>query len=364
MKAKVGLLVEKLNGGGAERSLGLLSIILSKLNYNVVVIVLHDDVVYPYDGRLINLGKYKNGSRTFFSKLDRYIQLKKTIKTEGFDLILDYRLKEFALRELLLVKLVFNQRIMVNMVRSFNLVWYFTQYKFLAKYLYKNYLGINAVAFKIQNAIEKKYNFKHVTTIHNPIDAKNISAMSSQELDINDNYVIAVGRLSEVKQFDKLIETYGKSNLFEKGIVLNILGDGPEKEVLESKIEELKLKDYVRLIPFEKNPYPYMKRAKFLILSSKYEGFPRVLIESLACGIPVISFNCDSGPSEIITNRKNGLLVDNQDFNGLLRAMNNMVEDEHLYQRCVENAKPSVEAFSMREIGSKWDKYIKEVLLK
>ncbi len=306
--------METLSGGGAERSAGLLSKILSDLGYQVFVITLFDDILYPYSGELINLGLFKKGSQSSLNKFLRYKVLRDKIIQHQFDLVLDFRMKNFPIREFLLNKLVFRTK-MVNMVRSYKLDWYFPHPKMLSNYLYKNYAGINVVSLDIKKEIEKKYNFNNVSTIFNPIDINYIKLKTASEnLIIKDEYVIAVGRLHPVKQIDKLIDAYSNSILPQRNIKLYIIGDGPERDLIIKKIEDLNLQTNVELLPYQENPFNYLAHAQFLILSSKNEGFPRVLIEALACGTPVVSFDCKSGPNEIIVHGKNGLLVEDQNF--------------------------------------------------
>jgi len=361
MSYHIGILVERLNEGGAERSAGLLSKILKDLGHQMEVIVLFDDVVYPYEGNLINLGRYKAGSRSMMSKLGRYQELHRSLKQKKLDLLLDFRMKNHPLRERLLNKFCFKTK-MVNMVRSFQLDWYFPQPKSLSHQLYKNYAGISAVAEEITQEIRKLYGLENVSTIYNPIDIANIQELAQDEVDVKGEFILAVGRFAEIKQFDQLIKAYQQSGLSKKGISLFLLGDGPEKEHLSQQIKILGLEEWVRLIPFQENPFSWMKKAKFLVLSSKNEGFPRVLIEALACETPVISFNCSSGPSEIIQQEKNGLLVENQNFKALTEAMNRMVSDKELYTRCKENAVKSIEDFSVENISKNWKIYIEKLM--
>ena len=167
-------------------------------------------------------------------------------------------------------------------------------------------------------------------------------------------YVIAVGRLVQLKQFDRLIESYANSNLPQKKIHLVILGIGEEQDKLEKKILDLKIETKVHLFGFKENVWDYISNAKFLVLSSQYEGFPMTILESLSLGIPVISFDCESGPNEMIINNHNGILVENQNFTELTHKMNIFVEDEILYQNCKNNSVSSVAKFQSEVVVNQW----------
>ena len=361
MPFKICILIESLNKGGAERSAGLLSEILSKSGHEVYIITIFNDVVYPYKGTLINIGLFKNTSGSIINKSNRYLQIRKQLRKYPFDLILDFRIKSALLRELVLNLFVFNKYRIINMVRSYNLEWYFITPKFLSKAIYRKYLSINTVSLQIKEKIQNEYNFRNVTTIHSPIDIDDIQLKSAEKLTDNNNYIIAVGRLEPVKQFDKLIEAYSKTILPSKNIKLYILGSGSQKGKLERKINKLSVNNHVVLVPFTKNPFKYIKNAVFLVLTSINEGFPRVLIESLTCETPVVSFDCKSGPSEIIIQNKNGILVNNQDFNKLIAAMNKMVLDREFYKNCKQNSFESIEHFSMKFIQKKWEHYLENL---
>src|SRR5690606_38335292 len=98
---------------------------------------------------------------------------------------------------------------------------------------------------------------------------------------VDTKYIIGVGRLTKSKQVDVLIKGYKNSELSKKGIKLLILGDGAEKSNLSQLITDLNLTDFVELIGYKKNVFEFIKKAKTLVLTSKSEGFPMVLVEAL-----------------------------------------------------------------------------------
>ena len=137
--------------------------------------------------------------------------------------------------------------------------------------------------------------------------------------------VVAVGRLTPQKDFPTLIRAFRRL-VAERPARLMILGEGPERPRLEALIDELRLTGSVELPGFIVNPYPYMRRADAFVLSSAWEGLPGVLIEAMACGCPVISTDCRSGPREILEDGRWGRLVPVGDATVLAQALREVLD--------------------------------------
>ena len=132
--------------------------------------------------------------------------------------------------------------------------------------------------------------------------------------------VLAVGRLWPEKNFTFLVRAFARIAEEVQGRLM-ILGEGAQREALEALIDELGLKERVRLPGFGANPYAFMSRAKVMALTSNWEGSPNVLVEAMACGTPVISTDCPNGPREILEGGKLGHLVPLGDLEALAQAL-------------------------------------------
>lgn len=137
-----------------------------------------------------------------------------------------------------------------------------------------------------------------ITTIYNPINVDQVISTANEYVpEIEGPYIVNVGKFKQQKRHDILIKAYAKANLQEK---LVLVGTGELLESSKKLVKSLGIEDKVIFTGFKKNPYPYIKHAKLMVVSSDFEGLGLVILEALALGTPVISTNCPSGPSEIL----------------------------------------------------------------
>lgn len=347
---KIALIGDCLAGGGAEKVHATLSNFFSQNKIEVHNIIFIDWVTYDFSGKLVNLGKMK--SVKILDKLKRLYFLKNYLLQNKFDFIIDFRYRVNAINEILISYLVYKTPTIYT-VHSGITENYIPKSSFLANLIY----GKHTIVV-VSKAIEKKLNRSLnsvLTTIYNPFDINKIQILANKFIPQEKNYILAVGRMNEkVKQFDKLIEAYSISRLPNKEIKLLIIGEGKYLDELKELVFQKNLQDKVVFKNYQSNPHPYQKKALFTVVSSKNEGFPSVIIESLINETPVVSFDCFCGPSEIIVNFENGVLVENQNIIELAQAMNEMIENELLYANCKKNTLQSVAAFSVENIGKQW----------
>lgn len=351
---KIALVGYRLNKGGAEKVMATLSNFFYNRGLDVHLIIVLDDIKYHYSGTVVNLGKLKSKRNSIFNKAKRFWYLKKYLKQQMFDFIIDFRFRVKPIQELLIAKWLYNTKTIYT-VHSSKLDAYLPSFTPLTKLIYGNSYKVISITNTMQNLIEKKHSLNNVQTIYNPINIERIKKYANKKPTLDFKYIIGVGEYyTNIKQFDILIKTYAESILIKKEIHLVILGTGKNKEYLLSIAKEYNIEQFVHLLGFKSNPYKYMKHAKFLVMSSLYEGFGMVIIEALASGTPVISFNCPTGPKEIITHKENGLLVEDQNTSKLKDSMNLFIENEELYKYCKNQALSSVDRFSIERIGKQW----------
>lgn len=167
--------------------------------------------------------------------------------------------------------------------------------------------------------------------------------------------MLNVGRLTKDKQQELLIECWNDALAYSDW-ELWIVGDGEEKNNLESKIKKLNLEGKIKLFSSTKNIDSFYKNATFFILSSKYEGFGLVLVEAMSYALPCISFDCPSGPRDVIEDGKNGFLIkkNKTDMINTLKKITKLTEED--IKIMAQNSQKTIEEWDNEYILNKWKK--------
>lgn len=237
-------------------------------------------------------------------------------------------------------------------------------WRILGKYRDWQYLqqtkNLDQVVVLTKNAqIEWKKTHNNVCLINNPSPFVTIS----DKIDFTEyKRAIAIGRLEDQKGFDLLIESW--RNVYSKypNWKLDIFGEGSKKNLLQKKINENNLDQVITLKGTTRNVQQELLTSDFYVMSSRYEGLPMVLLESISNGLPIVSFDCPTGPAEIIENNDCGILVLNGNINDLSEKIISMIENVDLRKKMSTIAIEKSKKYSIELIMRQWEQLFTEML--
>ena len=201
-----------------------------------------------------------------------------------------------------------------------------------------------------------------IRVVHNPVDLQAIAKAATEPLDPEHERlwthpaIVAAGRLADAKNYPLLLDAFAQLRRTTPARLF-VLGQGDREPALREQIKRLGLSGDVVLCGFQRNPWKYIARADVFALSSRYEGFGNVLVEAMACGVPVVA-TASSGTREIVSVETDGLLVDRHEPAALAAALERVLSDAALRERLSQGAKESAQRFALPTIGAAYDRVL------
>lgn len=378
LKLKKNLLfyIGTLKGGGAERVLIELLKNLDRNKYRLFIAVNRPKGAFfdqiPNDVQLIDRSSlYKKKTGLF----ERYFGMASIIKKEKIDLAMGFlpganrslmRSKYFTEGR---VKMVLNEQNNPSFVSRFGQSWFREKLEQLEMSLFYPKADGIVVACKgleehFLNALTLDTDKVHV--IYNMINSEKIERHALEpvpgyKFSDDTKIIVAAGRLTEQKAYGDMLEVFKKAQN-QVPAHLIILGEGHNREKIETKVHDLSLSDFVYMPGFMDNPFAYMGRADLYLSTSRWEGFHLTIAEAMACGtVPVVT-DCDYGPREIITDGKNGRLLPVGDIEGLNKAIIKILTDDELRTKMAANARIRAKDFDVSKIVGQYEKLIDHLL--
>lgn len=369
---KVLFLIHSLSPGGAERATVNLSNYWATKNWDVVIVTLaplskdfyklHDRV------RRIALNLAEESPNILYgaiANLKRLIAIRRVLNTECPDVAVGMMTTASVLLGFL--SLTMSEKIvMIGCEQThppmvpISRLWYTLRY--LA---YPHLDAVIALTKESAQWIASKTGARRVEVIPNPIPWPfpsqppylNPKDILSQDCRL----LLGVGRLVKEKGFDLLIGAFSKLASYFPEWVLTILGEGPLRHQLENQVMVHGLQGRIMLPGVAGNVGEWYERADIYVMSSRFEGFGNTLAEAMAHGTPVVSFDCPTGPRDIIRHEVDGLLVPPGDVERLVYALERLMRDESLRLRLAAKAVEARERFSLERIAAKWENLFAEL---
>jgi N-acetylgalactosamine-N,N'-diacetylbacillosaminyl-diphospho-undecaprenol 4-alpha-N-acetylgalactosaminyltransferase len=370
---KVLLLINSLSGGGAERVVQTLTNHFSALDdHEVVVVVLEtwEDAYTLDEGirkRVLRTGPLCRGlSRILLMPLQAY-ELAKIIREERPDASVSFLVRANLVH--IMSRWVGNKNPILISERTTSQNRY--KSKGLKNYIMRSLIGwlypkatrVIAISNGVKDSL---LSFgvcpSRIRVMHNPQPLRTFRELASQstpvQLQRDVPNLVTVGRLVDLKDHVTLINAFHKVR-DNMDVRLYIIGDGPTRKKLESLAQKLGLGDDVSFLGWQANPFALLKQADIFVLSSRFEGFPNVIVEAMACGLPVISTDCPSGPNEILRGGKAGVLVPVGDVDALARAISRLLTDRQAITEYAQKSKSRVKDFDVSLLASEYLEFLK-----
>lgn len=330
----VALMVYSMRSGGVERMRIHLAEALLKRGYATSLVVARVDGHWgrhrpeiPVGVRLVDLSAHS--WRAWLRSLTRYLKdeeprvLLAAMETAGILALLARRWARVRTRVVVSSHIEISRHIQSERKHQKRFL-----VPYLVRHLYRHADGIVAVSNGVADSLARfsRLPRDRIRVIYNPVVTGGLMKAAKEKVDhpwfveCSGPLVIGVGRLTEQKDFGTLLRAFALVRR-QRPARLMILGEGEERASLDVLARDLGLEEFVQMPGFVTNPFAYMARASSFVLSSAWEGLPGVVIQAMACGCPVVSTDCPSGPREILQGGKYGRLVPVGDCESLARAI-------------------------------------------
>ncbi len=183
-----------------------------------------------------------------------------------------------------------------------------------------------------------------------------------QQTNLTNKRVIAVGHFSKIKSFDTLIKIWMLVKKHDNEWELSIIGKGKEYSMMQNLIEKLNLQDSVKILPTTYQIRNEYLNSSICTLTSKYEGFPMVLLEAMQSGLPCIAFDCPNGPREIINNKKDGYLVKQDDLEEYAKRLLELMHNNKLRCSMGNAARTNIQRYSSDKVIKQWENLFNQLI--
>lgn len=339
---------------GTERAVANLSNILVSLGYSVCIFSTDSkDGISAYhlneNVKIFHLG-LRIATAKSFSKIFEYKKLKQKIKTLVREERIDCIIGTYSLFNTIITKI---KNVKTIGCEHFN---YSSASKFHRIIRRIFYPKLDAVVV-LTNHDKSHYQFlKNCVVIPN-----SLSFETEIKTSWNEKKVLSIGRLTKQKGFDFLIEATKELKNDFPDWHFEIVGSGEEEKLLKDLVLKYELEDYVLFLPPIKDVISLYKSASIYCMSSRWEGLPMVLIEAQSSGLPIVSFDCPEGPSEIIEDNVDGFLCEVENPHDLAEKLRILMSNEKLREKFGKNAFESSKCFSSENIGKKWKQVLESI---
>ena len=346
-KKKICLINLDLNVGGAQRYMADMANFLANKGYGVHIILLNNSpIFFDVDSSVtivqpqFAMKKNAAGKIKFMLQLLGYIR--QSLKKINPAVILNTASPAFILFATLGFKHSIYLSIRCNpentrLIESFHIPL------FIRRWLYKRTKGIVAQTSFAAKVLTAQMKHPNIITIPNPL--RKLTVFNTPKK----NQIISVGRLIKSKGFDYLIKSFAEAKI--AGWQLLIVGDGPERENLEQLCNSLGVAAAVELVGSKDNVDELLQESKIFAFASLSEGFPNALLEAMGTPLPCISFDCHSGPADMIEDGVNGMLVPLKNTAMFTHKLGLLMQDENLRSKLMAQAIKTREKYAAEKIG-------------